>query len=231
MPRRARFTYEDATYHILSRGNNRQDVFLQDDDYKKFLELLLFYKKKYLLKVYHYVLMTNHYHLIIQAKDGAMLASAMKGINLSYAKHYRREYSGVGYLWQGRFKSFVIQDGRYILECGRYIELNPVRAGIVDGVEKYPWTSCRVYSEGEGSPVIDLDPEYLGLAENPKKRQTIYKQFVIDGLKEKRSLERYFKVKAYGSESFVEMLKKERGLKIVWSHSGRPRKVEKRGKM
>ncbi|GAG00702.1 unnamed protein product, partial [marine sediment metagenome] len=209
MPRRARFTFENATYHILSRGNNRQKIFFQEDDYKEFVDLLSFYKKKYLLQIYHYALMTNHYHMIVQVRDGNILASAMKGLNLSYAKHYRRKYGGVGYLWQGRFNSFVIQDGRYILECGLYIELNPVRAGIVENVEKYPWTSYRVYGEGKKSSVIDINPEYFGLAENPERRQTIYRQFIEYRFREKHLLKKYFHAGVYGSENFVEILRKE----------------------
>ncbi|MFA5779391.1 MAG: transposase [Elusimicrobiota bacterium] len=232
MPRRARFTFEDATYHIMSRGNNRQPVFLDDEDYKKFLELLLFYKKKNALKIYHYVLMSNHYHLILQAKGGFTLASAMKGLNLSYAKHYRRKYGGVGYLWQGRFKSFVIQNGRYILECGRYMELNPVRAGMVDSCEKYRWTSYRFYAFGEKNKIADENPEYLGFAESIRKRQAKYKEFVVAGLKEKRRLDRYFRGKAYGDKNFVKMLSDSRGLKQLWSHSGRPKnRSGKTGKM
>jgi putative transposase len=225
MPRRARFTFENAIYHILSRGNNRQSVFLHNDDCKKFLELLSFYKGKYSLKIYHYVLMTNHYHMVLQAKDGSTLASAMKGLNLSYAKYYRDKYGGIGYFWQGRFKSFIIQDGRYILECGRYIELNPVRAGMVDSIEKYRWTSYRVYGEGKKSSSIDINPEYLGLAASPEKRQVIYRQFVVERFKQGQLLEKYFHEGAYGCENFVEMLRKK-GLIQIKPCGGRPKKVE-----
>jgi len=224
MPRRARFTFEDATYHILSRGNNRQQVFLDNEDYKKFLDLLSFYKKKCGLKIYQYVLMPNHYHLVLRSKDGGTLAAAMKGLNLSYAKHYRCKYGGVGYLWQGRFKSFVIQNGRYILECGRYVELNPVRAGMVDSAEIYRWTSYRFYALGERNKIVDENPEYLSFSESIEKRHAKYKEFVADGLKEKRRLNRYFRGKAYGDEKFVKMLADNKGLKQLWSHSGRSKK-------
>jgi len=224
MPRRARFTFENATYHILSRGNNKQRVFLDEEDFNKFIKLILFYKEKYNFELYHYVLMNNHYHLILRAKNGAVLGNLMKGLNLSYAKHFRRKYGGIGYLWQGRFKSFIIQDGKYILECGRYIELNPVRAGIVKNPEKYPWSSCNVYAEKERSDVIEVNPEYLGFSENIEKRKSLYKQFLKDGNKEKRTLERYFRTKIYGEQEFIEKLKSETGLKQVWSHSGRPKK-------
>jgi len=225
MPRKARFTLENATYHILSRGNNKQRVFLDSDDYKKFMDLLIFYKKKYDLRIYHYVLMTNHYHLILQVKDGPTLASAMKGLNLAYATYYRRKYGGVGYLWQGRFKSFVIQDGKYILECGRYIELNPVRARIVEKAEDYPWTSASVYVKSKSSSLIDVNPEYFGMSEDEQSRCRIYNEYLSYGIKERRKLERYFKASAYGSNEFIEIMKSTKGLKLVWSHKGRPKKV------
>ena len=225
MPRKARFTFENATYHILSRGNNRQKVFLDNDDYAKFLGLLSFYKKKYVFQIYHYVLMSNHYHLIMRVKDGVTLASAMKGLNLAYATYFRSKYGGAGYLWQGRFKSFVIQDGKYILECGRYIELNPVSAGIVEKPEDYTWTSVRVYIKAEQNSLVDFNPEFLGLSDSHYTRCRIYAEYLSDGIKDRRKLDRYFKVKAYGNEEFIEIMKSTEGLKPVWSHKGRPKKV------
>ena len=224
MPRKARFTYENATYHILSRGNNKQKVFLDNDDPARFLKLLSFYKQKFDLRIYHYVLMTNHYHLILQAKDGAALAAAMKGLNLAYATYFRKKYGGAGYLWQGRFKSFVIQDGKYILECGRYIELNPVRAGIVEKAENYPWTSAGVYLKAERNPLVDYNPEYLGLSDKQDARCRIYGEYLLDGIKDRRKLDRYFKTNVYGSKKFIDTMKLAKGLKPVWSHKGRPKK-------
>ncbi len=222
MPRRARFTIEDGNYHILSRGHNKQPIFHEESDYKKYLEFLLNYKIKFSLKIYHYVLMKNHVHLILKSLNGEKLSKSMRGINQGYAQYYRSKYGGIGYLWQDRFKSFVIQEGVYLLECGRYIELNPVRAGIVKEPNEYPWTSYRYYAFGERNTLLDMNPEYLGISEDSARRTKLYSDFVKDGLKERRSLERLLKEGAYGNKNFVECLK-GKGLNQVWSHRGRPK--------
>jgi len=127
----ARTAPRDHIFHILTRGNNRQDVFRDETDYHKYLEILNRYKEKYQFKLYHYVLMKNHVHLVLEPQaEGGSLMEIMKGINLSYAQHYKRKYHHVGHFWQDRFKSILISRDQYLLACGSYVELNPVRAGI-----------------------------------------------------------------------------------------------------
>ena len=105
MPRTARVAPSEHVYHVLTRGNNRQDVFEDEEDFRKYLELLLRYKEKYRFKLYHYVLMTNHVHLVIEPSEGGgSLSEIMKGINLVYARHYKRKYSHTGHFWQDRYK-------------------------------------------------------------------------------------------------------------------------------
>ena len=105
MPRTARVAPSEHVYHVLARGNNRQDVFEDEEDFRKYLDLLLGYKEKYQFKVYHYVLMTNHVHLVIEPSEGGgSLSEIMKGINLVYARHYKRKYSHTGHFWQDRYK-------------------------------------------------------------------------------------------------------------------------------
>ena len=130
MPRRKRFTIDDGIYHVVIRGNDRRRIFRWDEDFEFYSELLRDNKKKYNLKIYHYILMDNHVHMIIAAPDGKSLSGAIKRINVTYTRYYRRKYKGIGHFSQDRFKSFLIQKGKYLLECGRYIELNPVKAGI-----------------------------------------------------------------------------------------------------
>lgn len=146
MPRTARVAPCAYIYHVLTRGNNRQEVFEDEIDFRKYLELLLRYKEKYHFKLYHYVLMTNHVHLVIEpTEDGGNLSEIMKGINLAYAQHYKRRYSHTGHFWQDRYKSIIISKDGYLLACGSYVELNPVRAKIVDDPMKYPWSSYTGY--------------------------------------------------------------------------------------
>ena len=144
MPRTARIAPQEYVYHVLTRGNNKQDIFVDEEDFKKYIDILWKYKAKYLYKLYYYVLMTNHVHLVIEtAEDGGNLSQIMKGINLSYAQHYKKKYKYTGHFWQDRFKSIIISKDKYLLACGSYVELNPVRAGMVKDPKDYSWSSYR----------------------------------------------------------------------------------------
>jgi len=223
MPRLKRFTIENGNYHILSRGHNKKEIFHSDDDFKKYLQLLQSEKEKFNVKIYHYVIMDNHVHVISNSPDGNSLTSMMRGINQGYAQYYRKKYGGCGYVWQDRFKSFLIENGRYLLVSGRYVEINPVIAGIVKLPEEYRWSSYNVYAFGKQDAVVDFNPEYIGLANEDEHRKRLYRDFVKDGIieKERRSGERFFKDGVFGSNKFVEKLKMM-GLKQTWSHSGHP---------
>ncbi|HLG28586.1 MAG TPA: transposase, partial [Candidatus Brocadiales bacterium] len=106
MPRTARVAPSGHVYHVLTRGNNRKDVFEDEEDFRKYIDLLLRYKEKYQFKLYHYVLMTNHVHLVIEPSvSGGSLSEIMKGINLAYAQHFKRRYNHTGHFWQDRYKS------------------------------------------------------------------------------------------------------------------------------
>ena len=227
MPRKARYILPGAIYHILSRGNNRQNVFRESTDHEKFLEILKEHTDKSGIKVYHYVVMGNHYHIIMKLGLEDNLGQLMKKLNLTYSKHYRKKYGGTGYLWQGRYKSFIIQGGKYLLECGRYIELNPVKAGIVNDPGEYKWSSYKAYANGEKDDLVEYSPAYYELGEKDEERKENYRMLVNEVKKEKRGLERYFRAKVCGDEKFIKKLKKEKGLEQLWSHRGRPKKKGK----
>jgi len=223
MPRRARYTVDNGVYHIMIRGNNRNTIFHEDDDFKYFLKLLKENKDKSDIKIYHYILMNNHVHIILKAVTGKSLSETFKRTNISYTLYYRRKYKGVGHFFQDRFKSFLIQDGKYLLECGRYVEMNPVKAGLVKEPGQYKWSSYKVYADGEYDNVVDMNPEYEALSKDKEKRETIYKEYVDDSRLERRNEERFFKAGVYGSKGFIKILN-EKGLMTVWSHSGHPKK-------
>jgi len=144
MPRTARIAPKEFVYHVLTRGNNRQAVFKDEDDFLTYLDLLLHYKRKYDFKLYHYVLMTNHVHLILEPSEGGGdLFEIMKGINLSYAWYFKRKNNHSGHFWQDRYKSIIISRDEYLLACGSYVELNPIRAGIVKDPKDYKWSSYQ----------------------------------------------------------------------------------------
>ncbi|MFH1790507.1 MAG: transposase [Candidatus Omnitrophota bacterium] len=140
MPRKPRLLVEDACYHVISRGLEKKRVYREDPDYEKFIKLLKSCKEKFDLKIYTWCLMPTHPHLVTSCN---MLSEAMHFLNFSYAQYFNYKYKRVGYLWQGRFKSYIVEKDKYLLNLLSYVEYNPVRAKIVDTPEEYRWSSYR----------------------------------------------------------------------------------------
>jgi putative transposase len=206
MPRTARIAPGEHIYHVLTRGNNRQDVFEDEEDFRKYIDLLLHYKEKYRFKLYHYVLMTNHVHLVIEPLEGGgSLSEIMKGINLSYARHYKRKYNHIGHFWQDRYKSIIISKDEYLLACGSYVELNPVRAKIVEDPKEYTWSSYRTYAWGKEDMLVDEHPVYLQLSVDEGERRGKYREFVRGRLKDKEAMKGEMNRRIiYGNKTFVQ---------------------------
>lgn len=149
MSRTARSNLSTYTYfHICSRGNNSQDIFLNEKDYFHFLQLLKRYLSRFRLKCFAYCLMTNHIHLLLLASSIKTLSKAIHGINLSYVIYFNRQHQRSGHLFQDRFSSWVVLDQNHFLQTKEYIENNPVKAGMVRHKEDYPWSSA--YGDGSG---------------------------------------------------------------------------------
>ena len=184
MPRTARGWSDGGTYHVLTRGNNRQPVFHIPADFQRYLHRLVEVANDHQLTVLHFALMPNHVHLVIRVVEGPRLSRAMLSLNLAYALYYRNRYHYAGHLWQGRFKCLPIETDAHLLACGRYIELNPVRAGLADAPHSYLWTSYRAYAEGLAVPPVisTAHPGYLTLGSTPQERQVAYRQLVREEL-------------------------------------------------
>ncbi|MFH1837449.1 MAG: transposase [Candidatus Omnitrophota bacterium] len=178
MSRLPRVFADNAVYHILQRGNNKRILFFSDDDHKYFLQLIGRYKRKYPIELYHYCLMPNHIHLLLKIISKEHLPKFFQGLFQSFQFHHRKKYGYCGSLYQNRYKSLLINSDAYLLECGRYIERNPLRAKLVSSLNEYPWSSYRFYSEGVPNKLITPCPAYLSLAKTCKKRQKIYKEYV-----------------------------------------------------
>ena len=178
MPRTARVLVDDGCYHVLTRGNNRAAVFHEATDYQRYGQLLLELFACHHIQVYHYCFMTNHVHLLVRTATGVGLRQAMQQLNLRYALLYKRTYGHVGHFWQDRFKSLLIAEDAYLLACGAYIELNPVRARLVQQPHAYPWSSARHYLAGHADPLLTLSPAYLNLGRTSTDRQRQYQQFL-----------------------------------------------------
>ncbi len=184
MPRTARTLVDGGIYHILTRGNNRQTLFHQDSDYQRYLLLLSTYVKGHAIKLYHYALMPNHVHLIVETPIGAALSRMMSGLNLSYTLFYRKRHRYTGHLWQGRFHSLPIEKERCLLPCARAVELNPVRGKLSEAPGEYPWSSYAFYGYGNESTLLTPNPLYELLGSTSFERQTRYRQFIDEELQQ-----------------------------------------------
>ena len=224
MPRVARIAFPLMLYHIISRGNNREPVFQDREEFEKYLEICKRYKDRYGFRLYHWVLMNNHIHLVIEAKEGSSLSKIMQGINLAYTLWFNRKNKKVGHLWQDRFKSAVIEKDNYLLECGRYIERNPLRAGLVKDPGEYAWSSYRVYAYGEEDGLTDRHEIYDVMGKEPSRRQKAYREYVLSNRdKEEQEIRDKMGGGIIGAEEFREEIEK----KVVEAKRpkrGRPRK-------
>lgn len=179
MPRSYRILADSTYYHLIARGNNRLFLFSIPGGFLYFKKLLLNAQDRFSWKMMHYCLMTNHIHLLGRMEKGEELPRLMQYLLWGYAWWYKRETGYRGHLWEGRYKSFIIEDDRYFLECGRYIERNPVRAGIVPVADDYIWSSYRHYAYGERDILINEEnPYYASLGNSFRGRQKIYADLV-----------------------------------------------------
>ncbi len=175
----SRLINDNSVYHIVQRGNNKQEIFKEDEDFERFLSTVKRYIIKYKVELYHYCLMINHVHFLIKIFKKEALAKIMQGIFQSYRFYYRQKYGYVGYLYQGRYRSELVAEDAYLLECGRYIERNPVRADIVKKPDEYKWSSCIYYTSCHKSDIITENPLYGNFENSPKeRRQASYKEYV-----------------------------------------------------
>jgi putative transposase len=225
MPRTARIAPKDFVYHVLTRGNNKQDIFKDEEDFLKYIDIIKKYKEKYKFKLYHYVLMTNHVHLVIEpSEEGGELAQIMKGINLSYAQHFKNKYKHIGHFWQDRFKSIIISKDEYLLACGSYVELDPVRAGMVKDPKEYIWSSYAANAYGKKDDLVDKHVIYENLSSDENVRKE-YRKFVQQMLQKNESMRGEMERRTiYGGGDFIQRVHKMYKIDAVIKKRGRPKK-------
>lgn len=190
MGRPLRINVPNIPFHVLSRGNNKQVVFCEPAEFDYYLKLIKKYKEEFKFKLYHFCLMPNHLHFQIEPTIEGSLSKFMQKITLAHTKFFHQKYGTVGHIWQGRYKSSLIDRDEYFLHCGFYIEQNPRRKGLVEKAEDWKWSSYKFYAFGEKdsliAAIIDPDPFYLELSLNPEKRQKFYREMA------ERVMEDYF---------------------------------------
>lgn len=228
MPRRARLILPNCPHHIIQRGHNRQVVFADDDDYLFYLDNLQEWKNELGCKVYAYCLMTNHVHLVIDPGDEPEnLGLLMKRVAGRQTRYVNKLEKRSGSLWEGRYKSSPINANDYLLACCRYVELNPVRAGMADNPTKYRWSSCPTKFGLRKQPWLDLDPFYLSLGKSAKQRAKKYAAWLEETIPKKelkliREATQRGKLTANGK--FVREISEKIGRRLELRGPGRPRK-------
>jgi len=175
MPRRARLAIPGIPWHIIQRGNNRSACFYAEEDCRRYLDTLGELANRYHCAIHAYVLMTNHVHLLLTPTKTEGVALLMKHLGQRYVQYVNRTYRRTGTLWEGRFRSCLTQDERYVLACHRYIELNPVRAAMVAHPAAYRWSSYRANAEGLGDPLLTPHEEYRRLGRDGAERRERYR--------------------------------------------------------
>jgi len=224
MGRQPRVLASNILFHIINRGNAQQAVFKDDCDYREYSELLVRYKEKFEVMIYHYVLMTNHVHMLLESRRDDSIPKFMQGVTLAHTRRFNDRHRRVGHVWQGRYKSIPIESDAYLLQCGRYIELNPCRASIVNHPSAYPWSSYHCYADGKADPIVDKHPFYAELDQGGDimKRYRGYIEEELPRIRN-RSAIRFSEARAYGSDDFIRRLYSDYGL-TLHRKAGRPKK-------
>ena len=226
MPRPLRPVGDGLIYHVIDRGNNRQNVFHKDADFQAFLKALGDLKERKPFELYGYCLLNNHFHLLLRPL-AAPISRIMQSLLVSHTQRYHKQHRSGGHVWQGRFKSPVIQNDEHLLTVLRYIEANPLRANLVVRADDYAWSSYRVRGLGEADPLVDSLITYEELSPSPKVRRQKWSAMVHRPIEE-QTLSAIRRSSAtglpYGSSAWVKRLAKKLDLDLTIRPRGRPRK-------
>ena len=180
MPRRPRSISPNIPVHVVQRGNNRRSCFRNYRDYRAYLAALREASSGYGVSVHAYVLMTNHVHMLVTPARDVSVSRMMQQLGRKYVSYFNKAHGRTGTLWEGRFRSSVISSYRYLFACYRYIELNPVRAGLVECARDYEWSSYRFNAMGRASNLIEPRSEWLGLGTSGRQRSAKYSLMFSD---------------------------------------------------
>jgi putative transposase len=225
MARLARLTVTGYPHHIILRGNNRQDIFRAPEDHQFLYDLLLEHSQSQKVEVHAYVFMTNHIHLLVTPQEEGGLPKMMQSVGRRYVQYFNRKYGRTGTLWEGRYRSTLIQADRYLLACMVYIDLNPVRAHLVTEPLDYTWSSHSQYVGPRTDRLITPHPTYWSLGNTPFAREAAYAELVRTGISRDQQtalVEATLKSWALGDAHFLSDLKSHTPRRLVKAQAGRP---------
>lgn len=229
MPRTPRITVAGLPLHIVQRGNNRQACFARRKDYETFLRLMDETSLSYGIHIHAFVLMTNHVHLLVTPIDEASASKMMQQLGRRYGLYFNKSHQRSGTLWEGRFRSSLIETDNYLLACQRYIELNPVRAGMVACPSLYRWSSYRTNALGEPASLITPHSVWMGLGRCPKERYENYRKLFADAVDARIFRHACQKGLPVGSAGWQAGLESEHGVCFGSGKQGRPPKTPRKG--
>jgi len=181
MARLPRLTVPGYPHHVIQRGNNRQPIFVTDADRRVLLSLWAEYAEKFQVAVHAYVLMSNHFHLLATPQTERGLPQMMQAVGRRYVRHFNTTHGRTGTLWEGRYRSTLVEEDRYLLTCMAYIDLNPVRAGMVERARDHVWSSHGHYIGLRQDRLITHHPLVWGLGNTPFSREAAYAELVQGG--------------------------------------------------
>ena len=227
MARLSRLTLPGYPHHVIQRGNNRQALFVDTADYQKLLDLLLELSRKFSVAVHAYVLMSNHFHLLMTPSTEVGVPLLMQALGRSYVRYFNRVQQRTGTLWEGRYKSTLIQAEHHLLACMAYIDLNPVRAGMVDQARDYPWSSHGHYAGLRVDQIVSAHQLYWDLGNTPFAREAAYQELVQTGLPEQKRealTQATLRGWALGGADFVADLQLRTERRVARLRAGRPKR-------
>lgn len=213
--------------HVMVRGNDKQDIFGGDGDRRIFLDWLRDASQRHSVAIHAYVLMTNHVHLLATGERRESIAKTVQSLGRRYVAFFNQKYKRTGTLWEGRYKGALVQTQRYLLDCQRYIELNPVRAGMVNQPLDFRWSSHRHHSVGVADPLITTHPQILAMG-GPEEWRAAYRRIFSEPLS-RECLDRIRDATEHGwgigDDEFIDSVSQQSGRRMARAGvGGRPRK-------
>lgn len=225
MARLPRLTVPDLPHHIIQRGNNRAPIFVDAADRERMLELLGEYASREHVAIHSYVLMSNHLHLLATPATAEGLPRLMQAVGRRYVQGFNKRHQRSGTLWEGRYRATAVQTERYLFACMAYIDLNPVRAGMVLRPEDYPWSSYLHYRGLRADRLLTPHPIWWQLGNTPFEREARYGELVAQGLSaadQQAMTDATLKGWALGDPDFVADLQTRTARRVLRAKAGRP---------
>ena len=225
MARLPRLTLAGYPHHIILRGNNRQAIFMDMADFHRMLALLQTHAIEQGVQVHAYVLMSNHLHLLLTPLQNDSLPKMMQAVGRTYVLYFNKRHGRSGTLWEGRYRSALIQTERYFLACMAYIDLNPVRAGMVTQAADYPWSSHGHYIGRQNEAWLTPHPMYWEMGNTPFAREAAYAAMIQSGIDQKQQhalTSSTLSGWALGEDGFVAGLQKQTARRVNPAKAGRP---------